>query len=116
MIRFTTESPESYVSPLEIETEDFPDQFTIRELYPNPFNPRINFNVRINSTEEINITVVDMLGRSISSIYSGVMVAGNYNFFWDGDNSIGKQVSSGTYFLVVSNKNKKLVKKMLYLK
>ena len=57
-----------------------------------------------------------MLGRSISNIYSGVMVSGNYNFFWDGNNSIGKQVSSGTYFLVVSNKNEKLVKKMLYLK
>jgi hypothetical protein len=116
VIRFTTESPESYVSPLEIETENFPDQFTIRDLYPNPFNPRINFNVRINSAEKINISVVDMLGRSISNIYSGVMVSGNYNFFWDGNNSIGKQVSSGTYFLVVSNKNKKLVKKMLYLK
>ena len=116
VIRFTTESPESYVSPLEIEIENFPDQFTVRDLYPNPFNPRINFNVRINSADKINISVVDMLGRSISNIYSGAMVAGNYNFFWDGNNSIGKQVSSGTYFLVVSNKNKKLVKKMLYLK
>ena len=57
-----------------------------------------------------------MLGRNISNIYSGVMVAGNYNFYWDGNSSFGKQVSSGSYFLIVTNKNETLVRKILYLK
>jgi hypothetical protein len=44
------------------------------------------------------------------------MIAGNYNFSWDGDNYSGNQVSSGTYFLVVKGQNESLVKKMLFLK
>lgn len=116
VIRFTTESPQSYISPLEIETENIPYRFTIGNVYPNPFNPRINFDIQLIETSEISISIVDMLGRNISNIYSGVMVAGNYNFYWDGNSSFGKQVSSGSYFLIVTNKNETLVRKILYLK
>ena len=116
VIRFTTEAPESYISVLEAELDEIPEQFTINNLYPNPFNPVINFNIRIKNTDRVNISIVDMLGRSINNLYNGAMVSGNYNFSWDGFNSIGKQVSSGTYFLVVSNSHQTLVEKMLYLK
>jgi hypothetical protein len=116
VIRFTTESPHSYVSPLEVETENIPYQFTIGNVYPNPFNPRINFDIQLIETSAISISIVDMLGRNISNIYSGVMVAGKYNFYWDGNSSFGKQVSSGSYFLIVTNKNETLVRKLLYLK
>ena len=57
-----------------------------------------------------------MLGRNVNNIYSGSIVSGNYNFSWDGSNINGKTVSSGTYFLVVSNDQHTLVEKMLYLK
>ena len=93
-----------------------PQQFTSNNLYPNPFNPVVNFNIRIKNPDQVNISIVDMLGRSINNLYKGAMVSGNYNFSWDGFNSIGKQVSSGTYFLVVSNSHQTLVEKMLYLK
>ena len=116
VIRFTTEAPESYISVLEAELDEIPEQFTINNLYPNPFNPVINFNIKIKNTDRVNISIVDMLGRSINNLYNGAMVSGNYNFSWDGFNSIGKQVSSGTYFLVVSNSHQTLVEKMLYLK
>ena len=116
VIRFTTESPQSYVSPLEVETENIPYQFTIGNVYPNPFNPRINFDIQLIETSAISISIVDILGRNISNIYSGVMVAGKYNFYWDGNSSFGKQVSSGSYFLIVTNKNETLVRKLLYLK
>ena len=115
-IRFTTMSPQSYVSPLEIETENTPDMFTIKDLYPNPFNPKINFNIQLIESGSVNISIVDMLGRQISNIHRGMMVSGNYSFHWDGSSSFGKQVSSGSYFLVISSKNERLVRKILYLK
>ena len=116
VIRFTTEAPESYISVLETELDEIPEQFTINNLYPNPFNPVINFNIRIKNPDRVNISIIDILGRNINNLYKGTMVSGNYNFSWDGNNAIGKQVSSGTYFLVVSNNYQTLVEKMLYLK
>ena len=101
---------------LETELDEIPEQFAINNLYPNPFNPVINFNIRIKNPDRVNISIIDILGRNINNLYKGTMVSGNYNFSWDGNNAIGKQVSSGTYFLVVSNNYQTLVEKMLYLK
>ena len=116
VIRFTTESPDHYISPLGLELDNMPEEFSINKLYPNPFNPTINFNIKVKNTNHLNISIIDMLGRNVNNIYSGSMVSGNYNFSWDGSNINGKTVSSGTYFLVVSNNQHTLVEKMLYLK
>ena len=116
VIRFTTESPDYYISPLGLELDNMPGEFSINKLYPNPFNPTINFNIKVKNTNHLNISIIDMLGRNVNNVYSGSMVSGNYNFSWDGININGKTVSSGTYFLVVSNNQHTLVEKMLYLK
>ena len=116
VIRFTTEAPQSYVSPLEVLDDNIPVEFRITEMYPNPFNPKINFTVRINSTNSVSINIIDIIGRDVATLHNGSMIAGNYNFSWDGDNYSGNQVSSGTYFLVVKGQNESLVKKMLFLK
>ena len=116
VIRFTTEAPQSYVSPLEVLDDNIPVEFRITEMYPNPFNPKINFTVRINSTNSVSINIIDIIGRDVATLHNGSMIAGNYNFSWDGDNYSGNQVSSGTYFLVVKGQNESLVRKMLFLK
>ena len=85
-------------------------------MYPNPFNPKINFTVRINSTNSVSINIIDIIGRDVATLHNGSMITGNYNFSWDGDNYSGNQVSSGTYFLVVKGQNESLVRKMLFLK
>ena len=68
------------------------------------------------NNESISIKVFDMMGRLINNIHSGTLVAGNYNFSWDGRLYNNVKASSGTYFLVVSNGLTKDVKKMLLLK
>ena len=100
--------------------------------YLNAHSDKIRFVGPLKEAGGINITGVLILLDSpdrkitklwiendpyfINNLYKGTMVSGNYNFSWDGNNAIGKQVSSGTYFLVVSNNYQTLVEKMLYLK
>ena len=116
-IRFTTDAPDSYVSPLDVDDDtQLPKDFSISSLFPNPFNPIINFNLQVINNESISIKVFDMMGRLVNNIHSGTLVAGNYNFSWDGKIFNNTNASSGTYFLVVSNGVKKDVKKMLLLK
>ncbi len=41
---------------------------------------------------------------------------GKYKLTWNGTNSTGYPVSSGTYFIVIQADQKKEVKKLLFLK
>ena len=116
VIRFTTEAPENYVAPLSTETDVIPDQFAINRIYPNPFNPKINFDINIGNSSFLEIYIVDILGRKVSDIFNGNIAQGKYNFSWNGYNLNGQSVASGNYFFIVTNGDKRLVQKILFLK
>ena len=117
VIRFTTDAPDSYISPLGVdEMALIPEEFTISKLYPNPFNPRVNIDLKIKENGNITISIFDMMGRVVNDIHSGVLVSGNHHFSWDGKTLNNQLASSGAYFLVVSDGINKQFKKMLLLK
>ena len=116
-IRFTTENPDSYVSPLKVSNDNqIPKSFSVVDVYPNPFNPLVNFNLQVAESKSYNLEVFDMMGRLIKNIHNGILVPGNYTFSWDGRLNNSSQASSGAYFLVVSNDASSSVNKMLLLK
>ena len=116
-IRFTTENPDSYVSPLKVSNDNqIPKSFSVVDVYPNPFNPLVNFNLQVAESKSYNLEVFDMMGRLVKNIHTGILVPGNYTFSWDGRLNNSSQASSGTYFLVVSNDASSSVNKMLLLK
>ena len=116
-IRFTTENPDSYVSPLKVINENqIPKSFSVVDVYPNPFNPQVNFNLQVAESKSYNLEVFDMMGRLVKNIHTGILVPGNYTFSWNGRLNNSSQASSGTYFLVVSNDASSSVNKMLLLK
>ena len=117
VIRFTTDAPDSYISPLGVdEMALIPEEFTISKLYPNPFNPIVNIDLKIKENGNITISIFDMMGRVVNDIHSGVLVSGNHHFSWDGKTLNNQLASSGAYFLVVSDGINKQFKKMLLLK
>jgi hypothetical protein len=115
-IRFSTNSPDNYISELSLENILNPDGFNIGKGYPNPFNPISNFEVDVYKTQLISIKVFDIMGREINVIKNGLMIPGQYNLSWNGTNSLGNIVSSGTYFIVTQTAQKKQIQKLLFLK
>ncbi len=115
-IRFTVEAPENYVAPLSIDSEIKPISFSISSGYPNPFNPKINFNLDLYNQEKIKISIVDVLGKEVSIIQNSILYPGKYIFSWDGTNKIGYQVSSGAYFIITESDVKRKMQKILFLK
>ena len=115
-IRFTVEAPENYVAPLSIDSEIKPISFSISSGYPNPFNPKINFNLDLYNQEKIKISIVDVLGKEVSIIQNSILYPGKYIFSWDGTNKIGHQVSSGAYFIITESDVKRKMQKILFLK
>ena len=61
--------------------------------YPNPFNPRTVLRCDFPSASNISLAVFDVLGRQVSELFKGYMLAGSRSFAWDASSA-----PSGAYF------------------
>ena len=117
VIRFSTQAPDNYVAPLAVvDGELNPNEFSLSPAYPNPFNPVTHLDLKIPTTESVKISIVDILGREIAELHSGVLFQGIYKFSWNGTNHLGLSVASGTYFAVAGFEKNTQIQKLLLLK
>ncbi|MCG2715940.1 MAG: T9SS type A sorting domain-containing protein [Candidatus Marinimicrobia bacterium] len=79
-----------------------PEGFALRSVYPNPFNPEANISYAIGEEAEVDLVIVDLLGREVKQLLNNeVRSEGNYTVKWDGTNDSGFSLSSGVYFVVM---------------
>jgi hypothetical protein len=57
---------------------DLPHEFTLRPVFPNPFNPATTLPFDLPAAGEVDINVYDILGRRIVSLSPGLMPAGRH--------------------------------------
>jgi hypothetical protein len=93
-----------------------PDVLKVEQNYPNPFNPSTVIRFSVPRATQVSVTVYDMTGREIIRLMSDDVEAGYYTVTWDGKNSKGVAVGSGTYLYVVTAGWYREVKKMVLLK
>ncbi len=88
------------VKPLDLSIVT-PDDYTLGQNFPNPFNPstKINFSLPVN--KNISLKVYDILGNEIKTLFNGDMAKGSYQITWDGTNNFNQAVASGTYISVL---------------
>jgi len=115
-IRFTTDAPINYIAPLEINDDFVSNKFNLSQVYPNPFNPKTNFDLDISENGEVTISIIDILGREVATIHNGFLPKGKYKFSWNGTNGYGQILASGSYFALVRLNNKKKIQKLMFLK
>jgi hypothetical protein len=101
----------SNLSPIEVTTP------FLLQNYPNPFNTSTTISFTIGSTNHVQLSVEDVLGRSIKTLKNECYSAGHYDVTWDGKNENGALVSSGIYFYTLKILgNISISKRMLMLK
>ena len=103
----------SLVLDTELEVNDSIEnmEFGISNVYPNPFNPLINFDVELLQTEVVDITIYDITGNKISIIHSGILNQGTHSFYWDAQDG-----ATGIYMIQCKNKNSVSTQKILLMK
>ena len=74
-------NPEIPTTQLTISTDaedetTLPGSFVLRGNYPNPFNPTTNIQFDLPQTSEVEISIMDILGREILTIPSQTLSAG----------------------------------------
>jgi hypothetical protein len=106
------------LSTTAVETEDnsLPKIFEVYQNYPNPFNPSTLIRFSIPEAGFVTVKIFDILGRNINTLVNSEFKAGVYNVQWNGENSFGSKVASGTYFYQVKTGSNVSTKKMLLIK
>jgi hypothetical protein len=65
--------------------------------YPNPFNPSTTIAFDMPRAAEATLTVFDVAGRRVVTVFAGRAHAGMNTLKWDGRDAQGHRVSSGVY-------------------
>ena len=75
-----------------------PDRFALFQNHPNPFNPETEISYYLSQGCEVKLTIYNILGRRVKTLFEGHQNAGMKTLVWDGKDDQGKQLSSGIYF------------------
>ncbi len=91
--------------------------FGLVSNYPNPFNPSTIITFQLARSQNITVSVYNMLGQKIVTLVNNrKLSAGTNNVRWNGKDASGNSVSSGVYLYRISSPEYSVTKKMMLLK
>ncbi len=100
-----------------ISTLTVPLVYALRRPTPNPFRSStvIGFEVPLQRSA-VDLSVYDVAGRHVRSLYSGVPGPGRQQVQWDGTSDLGEPMGTGAYFIVLASPNTSLKGKVVLLR
>lgn len=93
-----------------------PQQYTLLQNFPNPFNPSTSIGYRILKPGNVNLKVYNMLGQEVRTLVNQRQNTGYYEAVWDGTDDSGEELPSGNYFYRLRVNNFAATNRMLLLK
>jgi hypothetical protein len=98
---------------IRLSAEDGPVMVKDMEIsaYPNPANGLINISVSTAAPGNISVTLTDMTGKEVATVFSGYKESGNLNVSYN-----TSALSPGVYNLTLSTSNDKMTKKIVVVR
>lgn len=93
-----------------------PQEFTLYQNMPNPFNPQTRIRFDLENGGEVSLVIYDVLGRKLRTLAVGVHTAGSHIVVWDGKDDSGRTVGSGQYYYSLRAGNVQETKKLMLLR
>lgn len=90
--------------------------YTLQQNYPNPFNPQTTIEFSLPEEGFTTVSVYDLTGAWIRTLFSGHAKKGTFTVSWDGRIESDEEAASGTYFYRLETKNNTQTKKMILLR
>ena len=102
----------------EVDSDEslVPKQFALHNNYPNPFNPTTQIAVDLPEAAATEITVWNIIGQKVATLYSGDLNAGHHIVNFDVQDDNGQQLTSGMYLYRVTAGKYNATKKMTLMK
>ena len=95
---------------IQAQETPLPESFGL-QVGPNPFNPRCTISFELSNATHIELDVYNLKGQYLTSIMTGMLQPCKHQFYW-----VPSNVSSGAYFIRVSDGKNSQFAKILYLK
>jgi hypothetical protein len=72
------------------------------QIFPNPASQIFNVVYFVPHKSQMDISIYDMLGRKVKTLFNGEKLKGNYTESWDCNDLNGIKLSGGVYFMKFS--------------
>jgi hypothetical protein len=86
---------------------------TVLGAAPNPFRSKTEVQFQLPRAAEIRLHVFDLQGREIAQLFEGQRGMGRHSVLWNGEDSHGRPVAAGIYFLQLEAGGKTMTHKVL---
>ncbi|MBN2566345.1 MAG: right-handed parallel beta-helix repeat-containing protein, partial [Candidatus Eisenbacteria bacterium] len=99
------------------DTEVTPAAFSLGRCAPNPFGSRTSVQYGIPAgSGSVDVSVFDVAGRHVATLYSGHQEPGTHRVTWDGRDRFGNGVAAGIYFVRLETSDFRATAKMVLLR
>jgi subtilisin family serine protease len=105
--------PEAALSGVEDDTRSF--AVPALSARPNPFRGTTRIQLRLDATERVRLSVLDVQGREVKVILDQVLSPGDYGYGWDGGDNRGRTRAAGHYYLRLARRGGNQVIPLVYL-
>jgi len=102
--------------PVAVETSLMPEEYSLSNNYPNPFNPTTRIDYSIKDPGGVQLTIYNITGQVVRTLVDEIQSAGTYSVHWDGRDDAGFSVPSGTYIYTLEANDFKQTRKMTFMK
>lgn len=110
--RFELKVIPPYVEPEEEKAEnEKPTRIELYQNYPNPFNPVTTISFYLPESQEVKLSVFNIVGQPIAVLADGTLSAGEQHFEWDASDR-----PSGMYIYQLEVGNNVMTRKMTLVK
>ena len=107
----------SFPTAVEETAAGLPQEFALEAAYPNPFNASVQVPFAVwQANTPVELTVHDVLGRTIRTLTAGPVAAGRHVLSWDGRNAAGEPVGNGAYLVQLRAGSQRAVGKVMLIK
>ncbi len=77
----------------------------ISRIYPNPFRSRVSIELSLPKTEALTVSVYNLKGQLVRTLFKGDKSAGTQSLIWDGTDLHNRQCSPGIYLVRLQSDN-----------
>ena len=93
-----------------------PGALSLSGARPNPFAHETRFALNLDRGTDVDLSVHDLGGRRVATLFHGALGAGPHEFVWRGTRGDGSSAANGIYVLRARIGNDRLTRKVIFLR
>jgi hypothetical protein len=98
------------------DVQRLPGDWHLYPVTPNPFNPETRIRFELPEPAEIRLTIVNLKGQTIRTLWEGIKAGGEHQMIWNGLDERSLSVPSGIYLLKLQSDNRSLNQRMILIR